>query len=98
MVGLGLNRWPNVHIDDQADLYMAVFDGALKGEGEGAIPHGRQGMYYAEAGEHVLIDICTRISEVLYSLGKAEGPVPTLFSREECLKYFGDGVSSLFIR
>ena len=97
VVGLGLNRWPNVHIDDQADLYIAVFDGARKGNGE-EIPHGRDGMYYAEAGEHVLIDVCKRISEVLHSVGQAESPVPTAFSREECLKYFGDGVSAPVIK
>ena len=95
VVGLGKNRWPNVHIDDQADLYIAVFNSARR-DPEGT-PHGREGIYYAEAGEHVLLDVCKRIAEILYSLGKAESPVPTPFSREECLKYFGDGVSSLVI-
>lgn len=95
MVGLGKNRWPNVHIDDQADLYMVVFDGARQRPEE--TPHGREGIYYAEAGEHVLFDVCKRISEVLYSMGKSETPVPTPFTKEECLKYFGDGVSSLFL-
>lgn len=88
VVGLGKNMWPNVHIDDQADLYIRVFD---QSRGDGNAPHGREGFYFAENGEHVLYDVCKRISEVLFSLGKSKSPEPTTFKREECLKYFGDG-------
>ena len=76
----------------EADLYIHVFD---KSRGNGA-PHGREGFYFAEAGEHVLYDVCKHISEVLYSIGKAGSPEPTTFTREECLKYFGEGVSTSF--
>ncbi|KAG6379927.1 hypothetical protein JVT61DRAFT_10494 [Boletus reticuloceps] len=39
MVGLGLNKWPNVHIDDVADLYVVLYDAIL----DGRASHGRDG-------------------------------------------------------
>lgn len=78
-------------ITPEADLYIDVFD---KSRGDQMAPHGREGLYFAESGEHVLYSVCKRVSEVLFSLGKSQSPEPTTFSREECLKYFGDGVSA----
>ncbi|THH10441.1 hypothetical protein EW145_g1343 [Phellinidium pouzarii] len=89
MVGLGKNMWPNVHIDDQADLYMTLFDRISNGYED--IPHGREGMYFAETGEHKLYDVYKRVAEVLVSFGKGKSCDPTIFTQEECLKYFGDG-------
>lgn len=89
VVGLGKNMWPNVHIDDQADLYLKIFDKCR--EEPDVTPHGRHGLYFSESGEHVLYDVCKRIAEVLFSFGKAKSPEVTSFSREECLKYLGDG-------
>ncbi|PAV17650.1 NAD-binding protein [Pyrrhoderma noxium] len=89
VVGLGKNMWPNVHIDDQADLYLRIFDKCR--ENPDSIPHGRAGLYLTESGEHILYDVCKRIAETLFSLGLVSSPEVTSFSQEERLKYFGDG-------
>ncbi|KAH8111364.1 NAD-binding protein [Phellopilus nigrolimitatus] len=89
MVGLGKNMWPNVHIDDQADLYINIFDKS-RADPEGT-PHGRYGLYFAESGEHRLYDICKSMSEILFSMGRSKSPEPTTFTQKEFLKYFGDG-------
>ncbi|KAI5120417.1 hypothetical protein M0805_006918 [Coniferiporia weirii] len=89
MVGLGKNMWPNVHIDDQADLYLTLFN-RIRADPEG-VPHGRDGIYFAETGEHRLHDVYRRVAEALVSLGKGKSPEPTTFTRKEFLKYFGDG-------
>lgn len=87
MIGKGLNVWPNVHIDDVADLYIVLFDAILSG----APPpgHGREGFYFGENGEHKLYDISKAISQALVELGKGGDPEPTSFSDEEIQKYFG---------
>jgi len=90
MVGEGKNLWPNVHIDDIADLFITVYDAATKHQPTSAqIGHGREGFYFGENGEHRLYDISKTISQVLYDLGKGKSPEPTTFTEEELRKYFG---------
>ncbi|KIV82017.1 hypothetical protein PV11_04158 [Exophiala sideris] len=50
-VGKGLNRWPNIHVQDLSDLILALVDNALQG-GERAT-WGQEGYYFCENGEHV---------------------------------------------
>ncbi|KAF8438924.1 hypothetical protein L210DRAFT_3646462 [Boletus edulis BED1] len=81
MVGLGLNKWPNVHIDDVADLYIVLYDAIL----DGRASHGREGLYFGENGEHVLRMVSEKIGEVFVELGVSspdEG-VPTSFDETD---------------
>ncbi|KAH0835027.1 hypothetical protein J3R83DRAFT_10764 [Lanmaoa asiatica] len=81
MVGLGLNKWPNVHIDDVGDLYIVLYDAIL----DGRAGHGRNGLYFGENGEHTLKAIAKEIAEVLVDLGvsSADARTPTSFDERD---------------
>jgi len=82
-VGQGLNLWPNVHIDDAADLYIVLYDAIL----EGKAGHGREGLYFVENGHHLLRDVADKIGEVLHELGVSETAEPNEFTEEDYKKY-----------
>ncbi|KAF7424397.1 hypothetical protein PC9H_009704 [Pleurotus ostreatus] len=85
MVGQGKNLWPNVHIDEQADLYILLLDAALSKPETG---HGVNGYYFGESGEHSLYDVGKAVAEALVDLGIGS-PEPTTFTKAEIDKYFG---------
>ncbi|KAJ3537416.1 hypothetical protein NMY22_g5598 [Coprinellus aureogranulatus] len=84
MVGEGKNIWPNVHIDEVADIYTIVLNAILEGKNPG---HGREGFYFGESGEHTLYDVGKRIAEVLVAHGLAQSLEPTTFTKEDVDKY-----------
>jgi len=86
MVGLGKNLWPNVHVDDVADLYIVLFD-RIRADPEGT-PNGREGYYFGASGEHKLYDVCKKVAEVLVQKGKGQEPEPTTFTQADLDKYF----------
>ncbi|KAH8117907.1 hypothetical protein DFH11DRAFT_1571372 [Phellopilus nigrolimitatus] len=86
MVGLGKNKWPNVHIDDVADLYIVLFD-RIRADPE-STPHGREGFYFGATGEHDLFDVSKAVAEALVAVGKGKTATPTTFTQEELDKYF----------
>jgi nucleoside-diphosphate-sugar epimerase len=85
MVGRGKNVWPNVHIDEVADLYIVLYDSIVTDPATG---HGREGIYFGINGEHSLYDVAKAIGEAIVALGKADNPEPTTFTKEEIDKYF----------
>ena len=74
-----------------SNLYIVIYD-AIKSNPD-SVPHGREGFYIGENGEHTLHEVGKRVAEELVALGKATDPVPTPFTEEEIKTYFG--VSSL---
>ncbi|KAG6853603.1 hypothetical protein C0991_002927 [Blastosporella zonata] len=88
MIGQGKNIWPNVHIDDVADLYIILYDSIKTNPATG---HGREGIYFGENGEHTLYEVGKAVSEALVEFGKSKNPEPTTFSKEDIDKYFGVG-------
>jgi len=92
MVGHGKNLWPNVHIDDVADLYIVLYD-AIKNN-PSAVGHGREGFYFGENGEHKLYDVSQAIAVALVEQGRGKSAEPTTFTKEEINKYF-DGSNYL---
>ncbi|KAF9808719.1 hypothetical protein IEO21_07761 [Rhodonia placenta] len=86
MVGEGKNLWPNVNIDEVADLFGLVFSAVRAGQ---PIGHGTDGYYIGENGEHMLYAVSRAIGEALVALGKASTDKVTTFSPEELDKYFG---------
>ncbi|KAF9474242.1 NAD(P)-binding protein [Pholiota conissans] len=85
MVGAGKNLWPDVDIDDVADLYIVLFDAIQKNPATG---HGREGYYFGESGEHTLYEVGKAIGEAMVALGKSDNAEPTTFTKEEIDKYF----------
>ncbi|KAI5997250.1 hypothetical protein F5J12DRAFT_851731 [Pisolithus orientalis] len=79
MVGKGENVWPNVHIDDIADLYIIVYENALSGKAG----HGREGFYFGENGEHKLYDLSKVVAQELYNVGRGKSPEPAPFTEED---------------
>jgi len=85
MVGKGLNVWPNVHIKEVAELYMLLVDRVLQDPDE--VPHGREGFYFGENGEHTFYELSRAIGEGLVAIGKSSDAEPSTFSKEEIDKY-----------
>jgi len=85
MVGKGINLWPDVSVDDIADLYIVLFKSILSNPATG---HGREGIYFGENGEHSLYEIGHAIGQALVDLGKSSTSEPTTFTAEEIVKYF----------
>ncbi|THH19044.1 hypothetical protein EW146_g2059 [Bondarzewia mesenterica] len=86
VVGEGKNFWPNVHIAEVADLFIVILSAALA---DPQTPHGREGFYFGENGEHVMYDVSKEIGKAMVELGLAKSSEPTPFSPEENQKYFG---------
>ena len=93
MIGKGLSYWSNVHIDDQADFFIILFDAIIAGSEN--VGHGIGGFYYLENGEHSAIDLARALGRAMVELGlcKPEESEPTTLSDEEQIKYFGSIVS-----
>ena len=51
-------------------------------------PHGREGFYFGENGEHSMFQVGEAIGKVLVDLRLAKSPEPTTFTKEEIGKYF----------
>jgi len=86
MVGKGVNIWPNVHIKEVADLYILLLARVLQEPDK--VPHGREGFYFAENGEHTFYEVSKAIGEGLVAIGKSPDAEPSSFSKEEIDKYF----------
>ncbi|KAI5122914.1 hypothetical protein M0805_007592 [Coniferiporia weirii] len=86
VVGLGKNVWPNVHIDDVADLYILLFN-KIRADPEGP-PHGREGYYFGASDAHVMGDICNEVAKALVALGKGKSREATTFTQEDIDKYY----------
>ncbi|KAI0787448.1 NAD(P)-binding protein [Fomes fomentarius] len=87
VVGKGRAIRPSLHIDDMANLYVALFDSIVR------VPektgHGWEGFYFGENGEHTWFQVSKAIGDALVYFGVASEPEPTPFTTEELVKYFG---------
>jgi len=80
MVGEGKNVWPNVNIEETADLYIILYDSV---DSNPAMGHGREGYYFAENGEYSQYEAAKAISEAMLANGKGTTLEPTTFKTEE---------------
>ncbi|CAL1699088.1 unnamed protein product [Somion occarium] len=87
VVGKGVPFWPDVSIEDIADLYIVLFDAIVTNPDK--VGHGREGYYFGENGEHHWSQISRAIGEAFVQLGISTDPEPTPFTDEELIKYFG---------
>ena len=60
------------------------------------VPHGREGFYFGENGEHTFYELSRAIGEGLVAIGKSSDAEPSTFSKEEIDKYLhvSDGLKS----
>ncbi|KAF7791748.1 hypothetical protein EIP86_002772 [Pleurotus ostreatoroseus] len=111
MVGKGLAIYPDVNIeegekklsdmkdssdaiDSVGDLYMTIFDAATRRPAE--TPHGREGFFFVENGEHTWYSISKEISRILVQKGIGYSGEPTAFTVDELVKYWGSEVMSFY--
>ncbi|KAI0920653.1 hypothetical protein AcV5_010335 [Taiwanofungus camphoratus] len=87
VLGVGKAIWSNVSVDDVADLYIILLDAIA--ESPERVGHGREGIYFGENGEHTGYDISKAIAQALVELGVSKSAVPTLYTTEELVKYWG---------
>ncbi|PSS36756.1 hypothetical protein PHLCEN_2v1387 [Hermanssonia centrifuga] len=90
MVGKGLAIWPDVNIEDVANLYMKLFDTIMTKQD--TVGHGREGFYFGENGEHTWYSISKEIASVLFQEGISQSDEPTSFSKEELIQYWGSEI------
>jgi hypothetical protein len=69
-----------------AGLYVVLLDKLL--QNPDPVPHGREGFYFGENGEHSLYEVSKTIGEGLVAMGKSSDAEPTTFSKDEIDKYF----------
>ena len=69
-----------------ADFYVILYNTIVSNP---ATAHGREGIYFAENGEHNFFDVAKAIGEALTATGKLDNPEPTMYTKEELVKYFG---------
>ncbi|KIM91255.1 hypothetical protein PILCRDRAFT_811776 [Piloderma croceum F 1598] len=79
IVGEGKNVWPNVHIDETADLYITIYNSVLNS----STGHGREGYYFAENGEYSQYEAAKAISEAMFEFEKGAALEPTAFTTDE---------------
>lgn len=72
-VGEGKAQWSNVHVEDLADLYLLLFEAALKNEA----PEGLAGLYYPATEFFTWSDVSVRIGQILHDKGLIADPSPT---------------------
>lgn len=70
-------------------LYEVLWNNVIEDKNIG---HGKEGYYFGENGEHVLLDVAKTIGSGLKDLGLAKSDEPTTFTKEEVDKWLG-GVS-----
>ncbi|CAA7258837.1 unnamed protein product [Cyclocybe aegerita] len=83
-IGKGLNVWPAVHVEDNADLYLILFD-AIRANLD-KVP---RGYYFTENFDYSSLEVSTVIAETLVKLGISTDSKPSGFTVEEGEKYFG---------
>ena len=70
-----------------AVLYRLLFDAILL-DPQG-VPHGWEGFYFVENGEHTWYDISKQIGEAFVALGVSDVAEPTPFTDEELVRTWG---------
>ncbi|KAF7922853.1 uncharacterized protein EAE97_011017 [Botrytis byssoidea] len=79
-IGPGENPWMISHVNDVADLFMALIEDTTKG-------YGKDGFYFADGGSVLARDVFRVMAETLYSIGLSEEPSPNTYTEEELDKY-----------
>ena len=74
-----------------ADFYLVLLDRVL--ENPDKVPHGREGFYILEVGEHSWYDLGKGVAKAFSDLGLSKSDEPATFTAEEIDKYIGNAVS-----
>ena len=72
-VGEGKAQWTNVHVADLAELYLLLFEAALRDDA----PEGLAGLYYPASEFFTWSDVSVRIGQILHDKGLINDPTPS---------------------
>ena len=64
-----------------ADLYVVVYNAIVAHPS--TTPHGREGYFFGENGEHTLLDVARATGQVMVEMGEATSAEPTSFTSDE---------------
>ncbi|KAI0360215.1 NAD-P-binding protein [Trametes cingulata] len=87
VLGKGVSRWGNVHIDDTADLYIKLLDTLLSNPDQ--VSHGREGYFIAVNGETSTGEFLQVVAKILFELGRIKTAEVVPYTQDELAKYFG---------
>ncbi|KAJ5505085.1 hypothetical protein N7463_007959 [Penicillium fimorum] len=65
VIGNGDGIWNHVHILDLAPLYTLILEGILANRQD--LPYGREGVFFAETGEHTWLDVSRGIADACFA-------------------------------
>lgn len=71
-INKGQSRWANVHVEDLSNLFLSLFDDALKGSSEAI--WGQHGYYFAENGVHAWGQIAQAVANLAKKKGYIKEP------------------------
>ncbi|KAH9945026.1 uncharacterized protein BXZ73DRAFT_73254 [Epithele typhae] len=81
MVGNGEGLWGHVHVDDVSDLFALLVRTAATSPDR--LAFGRDGYYFAEAGEYSHRALAERVGAALCELGAVADPAPVGYMTDE---------------
>ncbi|KAI0368821.1 NAD-P-binding protein [Pilatotrama ljubarskyi] len=94
ILGKGISRWGDVHINDTADLYIFLLNALLSTPEK--VSHGRTGWFFAANGEHSIRELHEAVAGALFSLGRIKTKELIPYTKDELDKYFwGDYFAGL---
>ncbi|KAI0331859.1 NAD-P-binding protein [Cubamyces sp. BRFM 1775] len=97
VMGKGITRWGNVHIDDLADLYIRMVDVILEDPATEKISHGREGYFFADNGELSMRSVLEAIADPLFTLGRISTRELVPYAPGEAGQYLVDEVHAGFL-
>jgi len=83
-VGQGKNSWSGVHVKDLASVVILLIEDALRQDGT-RMTWGDDGVYYVSGREYVLVDVVTKLAEVLSRQGLIQSQEVEKVSEEEAV-------------
>ncbi len=92
VIGKGLSRWANVHVDDVADLFLLLWNAIVSGSEKAG--HGWEGFYIAASDESDAYEYAKETARVLVELGLSTSTEVSSFTPEEVSKYYPSVSSS----
>lgn len=90
VVGKGAPLWESVHVDDLAELYLAILHGWLSHKVSTVKDGG--GLYFAATGTFAWIDVATAVAKELHRRGAIDSDDVQPLSDAEIAQLGGDGV------
>ncbi|KAI0767999.1 NAD-P-binding protein [Trametes elegans] len=88
VLGTGVTRWNDVHVEDAADIYIRLLDAHLAGKTDG-VAHGREGYFIAENGDHAIRDVLRAVADALFALGRIDSPELEPYTEESVAAHLG---------